>query len=131
MAQWKRIQLVFMRMWDRSLASISGGSGIWRCRELWYKSQTWLGSGVAVAVVWCRLAGVATILPLARELPYAAGMAVKRNQGAGRPMLLSGLLRKTHSLAFPASGVHPWLMASSCIFRANSVQCCISLTLLL
>ena len=25
--------------------------GIWRCRELWCRSQTWLGSGVAVAVV--------------------------------------------------------------------------------
>ena len=25
--------------------------GIWCCHELWYRSETWLGSGVAVAVV--------------------------------------------------------------------------------
>ena len=28
------------------------GLRIWCCCELWYKSQTGLGSGVAVAVVW-------------------------------------------------------------------------------
>ena len=27
-------------------------SGIWRCHELWCRSQTWLGSRVAVAVAW-------------------------------------------------------------------------------
>ena len=32
------------------LASL-GGSRIWRCRELWCRSQTQLGSRVAVAVV--------------------------------------------------------------------------------
>ena len=32
-----------------SLASLSG-LRIWRCRELWYRSQTQLGSHVAVAV---------------------------------------------------------------------------------
>ena len=31
-------------------ASLSG-LRIWHCRELWCRSQTWLGSGVAVAVV--------------------------------------------------------------------------------
>ena len=36
--------------WIRSLASPSG-SGIWCGYELWYRSQTWLGSCVAVAVV--------------------------------------------------------------------------------
>ena len=35
----------------RSLASISG-LGIRRCCELWYRSQTQLGSQVAVPVVW-------------------------------------------------------------------------------
>ena len=32
-----------------SLALLSG-LRIWRCRELWCRSQMWLGSGVAVAV---------------------------------------------------------------------------------
>ena len=34
----------------QSLASLSG-LGIWRCHELWHRSKTRLGSGVAVAVV--------------------------------------------------------------------------------
>ena len=32
-AQWKRIQLVSVRMWVQSLASLNG-SGIWHCHEL-------------------------------------------------------------------------------------------------
>ena len=35
----------------RSLASL-GGMGIRRCQDLWCRSQTQLGSRVAVAVVW-------------------------------------------------------------------------------
>ena len=37
------------RLWVRSLASLSG-LRICRCRELWYRSQMWLRSCVAVAV---------------------------------------------------------------------------------
>ena len=37
-----------MRLRVRSLASLSG-LRIRRCRELWCRSQTWLGSGLAVA----------------------------------------------------------------------------------
>ena len=37
-----------MRLQVQSLASLSG-LGIWHCRELWCRLQTWLGSGVAVA----------------------------------------------------------------------------------
>ena len=44
------MNLIFMRMLVRSLASISG-LGIWHCRELWCRSQLWLGSRFAVAVV--------------------------------------------------------------------------------
>ena len=49
MAQWKRIQLGITRVWVRSPALLSG-LRIRRCRELWCRSQTWLGAGVAVAV---------------------------------------------------------------------------------
>ena len=49
MKQWKRIQLVSMRMQVGSLASLNA-LRIRRCRELWCRSQTLLGSGVAVAV---------------------------------------------------------------------------------
>ena len=48
-AQQKRIQLGTMRMRVPSLASLRG-LRIWRCRELWCRSQTWLGSHVAIAV---------------------------------------------------------------------------------
>ena len=41
----------------------------------------WLRSCVAVAVVWCKLAAVAQIQPLAWEIPYAAGMALKSKKG--------------------------------------------------
>ena len=49
-AQWKRIQLVPMRLWVPSLALFSG-LRIPCCCELWCRSQMWLGSGIAVAVV--------------------------------------------------------------------------------
>ena len=48
-AQWKRIWLISMSMWVRSLALLSGW-GIQRCRELWCRSQMGLGSCVTVAV---------------------------------------------------------------------------------
>ena len=43
MVQWKRIQLGTIRLRVRSLASL-GGLRICRCRELWCRSQTQLGS---------------------------------------------------------------------------------------
>jgi len=48
MAQRTRIRQGTMRLWVRSLASLSG-LRIWRGCELWCRSQMWLGSGVAVA----------------------------------------------------------------------------------
>ena len=50
MAQGKRIWLVSMGMRVRSLASLSG-LGMQRCCELCCRSQMWLGSCMAVAVV--------------------------------------------------------------------------------
>ena len=46
--QWKRIRPGTMRLWVRSLALLSG-LRIQCCRELWYRSQTWLGAGVALS----------------------------------------------------------------------------------
>ena len=66
-----------MRMQVPSLASLSG-LRIQCCRELWCGLQTWLGFGVAVAVVWassCR-----SDRPLAWELPYATGTALKKKK---------------------------------------------------
>ena len=50
MVQWKWIWLGTMRLQVWSLASFSG-VGIRHCCELWCRSQMWLKSGVAVAVV--------------------------------------------------------------------------------
>ena len=69
MAQRKRIQLGTMRLWVRSLASLSG-LRIQICHELWCRSQAQLGSGVAVAPT----------RPLAWEPPYATGAALKRQR---------------------------------------------------
>ena len=49
-AQRKQIRLGTMRLQVWSLALLSG-SRIPPCRELWYRLQMRLGSGVAVAVV--------------------------------------------------------------------------------
>ena len=47
--QQKQILLGTMRLWVQSLASRSR-SRIRHCHELWHRSQTWLGSGFAVAM---------------------------------------------------------------------------------
>ena len=59
-AQWKRIWLVSRRTQVRSLALLSG-LRIWCCCDL-----------------WCRPAATAPIRPLAWELLYAMGAALKR-----------------------------------------------------
>ena len=64
-----RIQVLF-------LASL-GGLRIQHCHEPWYRSPTWLRSGVAVAALWCRLAAAALIRPLAGERPHVTRAAVK------------------------------------------------------
>ena len=53
MEQQKRIRIGTMRLWVRSLAFL-GGLRIRHCCELWCRSQTWLGSGivVALALLW-------------------------------------------------------------------------------
>ena len=65
-----------MRMQIRSLALFSG-LRIQICCELWCSSQTQLRSCVAVAV--------APIQPLAWELPYAVGVALKRQPPPKKP----------------------------------------------
>ena len=85
MVQWKRIQLGTMRLQVQSLALLSG------LRIRWCRSQTWLGSSVAVSCgvgcrrgldpvllwLWRRPVAVAPIRPLAWEPPYAVGVALK------------------------------------------------------
>ena len=39
--------------------------------------------GLVLLQLWCRAAATALILPLARELPYAMGVAIKRKNKKG------------------------------------------------
>ena len=71
-AQRKQIQLGTKRFQVWSLASLSG-LRIQCCHELWCRSQTRL----RLVWLWCRLAALAPIRPLAWELPYAVGVALK------------------------------------------------------
>ena len=67
MAQQKQTQLVSMRIGARSLASLSGLS-FWHWHEL-----------------RCRSVAEAPIGPLAWELPYAPGAALKRRKRKKHP----------------------------------------------
>ena len=51
MAQWKRTRLASLRTNVLSLAFLSGFKDL-ACHELWCKLQTWLGSDIAMAVVY-------------------------------------------------------------------------------
>ena len=51
-------------------------------QKWWRNSQIRLGSGIAVA--WYRPAAAAPIQLIAQELPYAAGMALKKQRKEGR-----------------------------------------------
>ena len=63
MVQQKRLQLGTIRLRVQSLASLRG-LRIWRCRELWYIGHR-CGFDPSLLWLWCRLAAVALIKPLA------------------------------------------------------------------
>ena len=65
-----RTQLLSMRTWVWSLASLSG-SGIWRCHELWCRS--WLGCLIAVAVVQAGSCSSNTTPSLGTSICYKYG----------------------------------------------------------
>ena len=75
-----RIRRGTMRLQVRSLALLRG-LRIWHCRELWSRSQTQLGSGVAEAAA---AAGscIAPVGPLAWEFPYATHAALKKKRNS-------------------------------------------------
>ena len=75
-----------MRIPVQSLALLNG-LRIRHCCELWCGLQTWLGSGIAVAVV----AVIAQIQPLAWEPPYVTGVALKGKKQRGNNELKDGM----------------------------------------
>ena len=93
---WHRgtIPLVSMRIQVLSLALLSG-LGIWHCRELWCRSQMptllWLW-------LWCRLAAVTLIVPLAWEIPYAEGTALRSKKKKKELLIFYLLIQKSTRL---------------------------------
>ena len=63
-----------MRLWVRSLA-LPIGLRIWHCRELWCIECGW---DPELSWLWCWPAAAALIRPLAWELPYATGAALRK-----------------------------------------------------
>ena len=76
------------RVW--SLVSLSG-LRTWCCYELWCRSQTWLGSRIAVAVAH-RVTAAAMIRLLAWELPYATNAALKDKKRKKKTLTRSSLV---------------------------------------
>ena len=56
-----------------SIPGLASGLRIWRCCELWRRSNTWLISDMAVAVALA----TAPLQPLAWEPPYASYVALE------------------------------------------------------
>ena len=93
-----KIQLASMRMQVQFLTSLSG-LRIRHCCELWCWSQTRLGSGIAVAVVWAGSCS-SNSTPSSWERPYAVDAALKskkekekrgeRGRGDSSPQMLGG-----------------------------------------
>ena len=103
-----------MQVWF--LASLKG-LRIRCCHDLWCRLQTWLRSPVAVmAVMWP--AAAALIWPLAWELPYAVGVALKTNQPTNKqtknPQALKFYGCAYDICKFPGQGLNPSL---SCDLR--------------
>ena len=95
-AQQKEIWLGTMRLRDWSLASLSG-LRIQRCSEL-----------------WCRLATVAPIRPLAWESPYAMGVAIKsKKKKKVQPELQGHTVQFSHrNCHYPFSSSSFWCNSS-------------------
>jgi len=66
-----------VRMRVQSLASLSG-LRIWFCHKLWCSRR--YGLNPELLWLWHRLVAIAPIWPLAWELAYAVGMAIKRKK---------------------------------------------------
>ena len=95
-----------MRMRVQSLALLSG-LRIWHCCELRCRSQTLLGSWVAMAVA--RPAAVVLIQPLAWELPYATECGSKKTKEDRKK-------KKKKKKELQAQ----WQMKKSCSAKASS-----------
>ena len=93
-------------MWVRCL-SLFSGLRIWHCHGCGVGHS--LSSAPTLLWLWCRLAAAAPLQPLAWELPYAMGVALKSKKKK-KPDPAEGItlepefptaVQPTQSLAFP------------------------------
>ena len=85
-AHLKQTRLTSIRTWVPSLASFRGLK-IWQCRE---QDVGWrLGSDLVLLWLWYRSAGTGPIWPLAWELAYATGVALKRQKEKKKKKILN------------------------------------------
>ena len=103
MVHWKRIRLGTTRLWVRALASLSG-LRVRRCRELWCRLQTRLGS--RVLWLWRRPEATAPIQPLAWEPPHAAGTAQELPKKTKNKKIKINLHLNTKNHLGVPTGVH-------------------------
>ena len=61
--------------------------------------------------LWCRPAAAAPVQPLAWELPYAAGTALKKKEKCGVPVMAQWLTNPTrnHEVAGLTPGLAQWV----------------------
>ena len=104
---WKRIRLGTMRLWVRSLASLSELK-IWHCYELWCRLQTLLGP--ILLWLWRRPAASAPIRPLAWEPSCAKGVALKRKKKKKKDAQLGLSLREGSSWVINVHLSSHWLL---------------------
>ena len=120
-AWWKQSWLVSVRMWVRSLASLSG-LRIRCCPELWCGSQTHLcccGCGV------CRQLELQFHPPLVWELPYALGGALKKRGGGGERKTLNigdSIVVYWDQWHLWSSGTQVWFLAQHSGLRIQCLQ---------
>ena len=88
MAQQKQIQLGTMRLWVQSLAL--SGLRMWHCCELWCIGHR-CGSDLTLLWLWCSLAAIPPIGPLAWKPPYAAGAALEKTNKQKKDLLFVDL----------------------------------------
>ena len=79
-----------------SIPGLLSGLRIWHCRELCCRSQTRLGTGVAV--LWCRPVATAPIRPLAQEPPYASGAALIRQKRRKTCNIIFGVILSSENV---------------------------------
>ena len=114
MAQWERIRLGTMRLWVRSLASLSG---LRICVAMSCGVGHRHGSNPLFLWLWCRPIVIALTGPLAWEPPCAVGAALKRKKKVN-------CLYKLYSLSNSALGKSELYKLSKGMFsmKANSTS---------